>query len=151
MNRLYLVAIPKESDCPAGTFARNSTRFSAVRKDAAGFFNKNKSMEGKDATIKISLRSDSGYSCDMKGRIEVDQWEQINTIIDTGYCIPNLQSELENANKEIDTVEQERDELFVELEKAKELITKKDIEIAMLEKAIRELKGDTRKNDKGEY
>lgn len=42
-------------------------------------------------------------------------------------------------------------QLQSELEKAKELISKKDIEIAMLEKAIRELKGDTRKNDKGSF
>ena len=33
-----------------------------------------------------------------------------------------LKLELENANKEIDDVEQERDELFVKLEKSKELL-----------------------------
>lgn len=87
----------------------------------------------KDATIKISLKADSGYSCDIKGRIGLDQWEQINTIIDSGACVPNLHSELE-------TVKEQNKKLTdcvnagIELAKSAETVS------SSLEKAIELLK-----------
>lgn len=36
----------------------------------------------KSATIKVKLSADSGYECTMEGRIDPEQWAEINRVID---------------------------------------------------------------------